>query len=137
MNTCSFFLRNTSLRNRLKMLKSYKHLRNIARLTLTNITRKITFLNILKEKLQLAYWKKIDFWNVMFSKQKYMIFFTIQCFHREDCKRILHKFPQGFFLHQNKQTKSYSNKEYMPSLQENRFSLLEIWKERTIKLCTL
>ena len=97
MNTCSFFLRNTSLRNRLKMLKSYKHLRNIARLTLTNITRKITFLNILKEKLQLAYWKKIDFWNVMFSKQKYMIFFTIQCFHREDCKRLLHKFPQGFF----------------------------------------
>ena len=21
----------------------------------------------------------------------------MQCFHREDCKRVLHKFPQGFF----------------------------------------
>ena len=26
-----------------------------------------------------------------------MIFFTVRCFHREDCKRMLHKFPQGFF----------------------------------------
>ena len=24
-------------------------------------------------------------------------FFTMQCFHREDCRRVLHKFPQGFF----------------------------------------
>ena len=26
-----------------------------------------------------------------------MIFFTMQCFHREDCKRVLKKLPQGSF----------------------------------------
>ena len=52
----------------------------------------------------------------------------MQCFHREDCKRALHKFPEGFFT--SKQTDKIILKEQTPPLEENRFSLLEIWKKK-------
>ena len=35
-------------------------------------------------------------------------FFPVECFPREDCKRVLHKFPEGFFYIKKNQTKSYS-----------------------------
>ena len=35
-------------------------------------------------------------------------FFPVECFPREDCKRVLHKFPEGFFYIKKYQTKSYS-----------------------------
>ena len=43
-----------------------------------------------------------------------MVFFTMQCFYREDCKRVLHKFPQGFFyIKTNRQNHTQKSRRHL------------------------